>query len=220
MSSTGRGPRLGGPDDVYVTPSWCVRRLLEAWQVPAHSLLLEPAAGDGAIIRAVKGHPAGRACPWVAVESRSHAAPALQATGAETHIADFLQWETLGSTQARVRAVVTNPPFAHAEAFLRRSRELCPTAQLVFLVRLGFLAGGKRRALWRDLGQPDVYALPDRPSFTPDGATDSADYCWIVLPELRRDRGEFRVLNTTSAEERGRKPRRRKAPALEREYTR
>jgi hypothetical protein len=194
VSVAGHGPRRGGPDDFYETPAWCVARLLEAWR-PRAGAILEPAAGDGAIIRAASGLER----EWTAVECRATAAPALGATGAGIVIADFLSWEPPSMRLLEtVTTVWTNPPFKDAEAFIRRSALIFPDADLVFLVRLGFLASEGRLALWRDLGAPDVYVLPNRPSFTPDGGTDSADYAWIVLPgEERRKEGTFKVLAST-----------------------
>ncbi len=51
MSATNRG-RQRSPADDHPTPEWCVRRLVEAVDLPG-SRWLEPAAGDGAIVRAV-----------------------------------------------------------------------------------------------------------------------------------------------------------------------
>lgn len=206
MSSTGRGPRLGGPDDFYVTPSWVVDRLLDVW-TPPPGTLLEPAAGDGAIIRAINAR-IGAQNLWVAVECRATAAPKIQGAYA-TAIADFLTWEPAPHLVTQVTAVITNPPFKDAEAFVRRASDMFPEAALAFLVRLGFLASEERISLWRDLGAPDVFVLPNRPSFTPNGATDSSDYAWIVLPPEPRDFGVVRVLASTSPEVRGKRGRRK-----------
>jgi hypothetical protein len=197
VSATGRGPRRGGPDDCYPTPAWVVDRLLEAW-APRPGTLLEPAAGDGALIAAVNAKLGDR--DWLAVECRATAAQACRAAGANPVVADFLTWEP-GDLTDQVSAVITNPPFSRAEEFIRHADEICPTADLVFLVRLGFLASSGRLALWQDVGMPDVYVLPNRPSFTGDGATDASDYAWIVVPATDIDRhvGTFRVLAETPA---------------------
>jgi len=198
VSATGRGPRLGGPDDFYVTPSWCVRRLLEALDEPPQGPFLEPAAGDGAIIKAVGGSD------WTAVECRAVAKRDLFAAGAGVvHIDDFLTWEPPPGLV--IETIITNPPFALCEEFIRRAGELFPDATAYWLVRLGFLASEKRTRLWKDIGAPNVYVLPNRPSFTPDGKTDSADYCWIEIRPEYYDDGVFRVLAPTPASERGKR---------------
>lgn len=93
-------------------------------------------------------------------------------------------------------------PTSLAEEFVRHSRELYPHADLVFLLRIAFLASDGRQALWRDLGTPDVYVLPNRPSFTGKG-TDSADYAWFVWPKdaVRTDGGLW-ILKSTPVSER------------------
>lgn len=197
MSSTGRGPRLGGPDDFYVTPTWAVSRLLDRW-TPRKGWLLEPAAGTGAIIQAVNARLGDQT--WMAVECRATAAPECQAAGANPVIADFLTWEPEPHATTAVTTVITNPPFALCEEFIRRADQVFPDADIVFLVRLGFLASEGRVKLWRDVGCPDVFVLPNRPSFVESGATDSADYCWIRIPALHQASGTFQVLDSTPKE--------------------
>lgn len=206
MTATGRGPRRGGPDDFFRTPPWVIDRLMEVWG-PRSGLLLEPAAGDGALITAVKKWYPDQG--WLAVECRATAATACRAAGADPIITDFLTWEPAPAVAETVSAVITNPPFSLCEEFIRHADEVCPSADLVFLIRLGFLASEGRVALWQDVGAPDVNVLPNRPSFTEDGATDSSDYAWIVLPgDDCRTEGAFRVLAVTPlAERRSVKPR-------------
>ena len=47
---------------------------------------------------------------------------------------------------------------------------------------------------------PDVFVLPDRPSFTGEGS-DSADYAWFVWPSTIRA-ARFQVLKATPLAER------------------
>jgi hypothetical protein len=173
-----------------------VDRLLEAW-APRPGTLLEPAAGDGALIAAVNAKLGPR--DWLAVESRATTATACQAAGAYPVITDFLTWEPPAGTTDAVSTVITNPPFSLCEEFIRHADEICPAADLVFLVRLGFLSSQERVALWQEVGIPDVYVLPNRPSFTGNGKTDSSDYAWLTFPAVDIDRthGAFRVLAET-----------------------
>lgn len=191
MSSTGRGPRLGGPDDFYITPAWCVNRFIEDHRDSWIGKTVEPAAGNGAIIEAlcvsVDGFDAGNV---TAIECRATARAELERTGATVVIDDFLSIETV---DPEVDYVITNPPYSLAREFVEHSAKLYPNATRAFLVRLGFLASEERAAMFRD-SRASVYVLPNRPSFTPDGKTDSADYCWLVFDEEER----FCVLKTTS----------------------
>lgn len=73
---------------------------------------------------------------------------------------------------------------------------------VVALERLNFLEGEARNAWLREQA-PDVYVLPNRPSFTGDG-TDSIAYAWFVWPAGQHDRtsGRLEILPSTPAAER------------------
>jgi hypothetical protein len=209
-ATRGKKGRSGGPDDVYPTPAWCVRRLLEAWQ-PAPGALFEAGAGDGAIIRAVTAAIGAR--PWFAVESRATCGPILRGLPevVAAEIADFLTWEL--PAEADIAAVIANAPFSLNEAFIRRARLLFPAAQLAFLCRLNFLASEDRAPLYAELGAPDVYVLPNRPGFTTDGGTDNSDYGWFVFYPLAGRVGSLRHLALTPPEERGKRARKARRAA-------
>jgi hypothetical protein len=188
-----------------------VHRLLEAldWTAGrAPERWCEPAAGGGAIVKAVNQKVLETR--WIAVEKDFDSAADLQPLLCERDhfiLGDFLDWP--GGFDFAPEVVIGNPPYSLAEAFVRRSRSLWPGAQVMFLLRLGFLASAERASLWADAGHPDVYVLPDRPSFTGDGRTDGADYAWYVWgSETRRKwSGELRVLGRTPvADRRPRKP--------------
>jgi hypothetical protein len=186
MSSTNRGAERR-VDDAYLTPAWCVRRLLEAW-TPGDGILVEPAVGPGRIVDVLPGRD------WVTCDIQP-----TQVVSMSHHEGDFLE---LGQGYDDAAAVITNPPYSLAEEFVRHSRELYPHADLVFLLRIAFLASDGRQALWRDLGTPDLYVLPNRPSFTGKG-TDSADYAWFVWPRnANRADGGLKILDSTPASER------------------
>jgi hypothetical protein len=193
VSSTNRGAERH-TDDAYMTPKWCVRRLLEVWQPHGTSgILVEPAVGTGNIVRAIGTEQFA----WLTYDIRE-----VPSVG-EMHVTgDFLEVVSHGTD---AEAVITNPPYCLAEEFVRHSRALFPRADLVFLLRIAFLASAVRLPLWRDLGTPDLYVLPNRPSFT-GGGTDSADYAWFRWPDGKRDNGEVLVLSETPASDRKTKP--------------
>lgn len=227
MSSTNRGA-LRRSDDAYETPAWCVHRLLDSGALTdwlkgrgTPEVWLEPACGSGAIIRAVDSWVESRrmratsegwgAPSWYAQDIRPEAIEALGdlvSSAGTAHLGDFLKPGPSLWGEVPPDVVITNPPFSLAEQFVRRA--LASTrGQVAMLLRLGWLSSAKRAPLLHEM-PPDVYVLPDRPSFTGDGATDSADYCWCVWgPADERERrcGGFRVLATTPGEER-RAPRR------------
>jgi hypothetical protein len=72
------------------------------------------------------------------------------------------------------------------------------------LLRLNFLGGAKRTAFLR-ARPPDIYVLPNRPSFTGHG-TDACEYAWFVWPSNRqRHQGHVQVLAETRAQDRVRR---------------
>lgn len=194
MSATGRGA-VRRPFDFYGTPSWCVTRLLEAVALPGGAWL-EPSAGDGAIIRAV--NTARSDVRWYAAELREECKEPLRALTPMLRIGDFLadyvEWATF-----RCDVAILNPPFTHAQAFIKRCKGLADW--VCALERLNFLEGEERNE-WLRADAPDVYVLPNRPSFTGEG-TDATAYAWFVwTPERGRAEGRMRVLPTTPASER------------------
>ena len=193
MSATGRGT-VRNEADFYPTPAWCVHRLLERAELPGGDWL-EPAAGDGAIIRAC--HDRGDSnIHWTAVELRAECRKPLMELSHCVVGQDFLKWNSIGG----YRVLLTNPPFSLAEEFVRASLPLA--SYCVFLLRLNFLGSAKRRALFAN-EMPDIYVLPNRPSFTGKG-TDATEYCWMVwTPERGRTSGRIEILAETLAGQRG-----------------
>ncbi len=188
MSSTGRkdGKRLAA--DAYSTPSWVTRLILDAIDLPA-GRWLEPCAGDGAVIRAGDRDDVS----WTACEIRSECGPLLaELPLSDVYLGDFLALADQGQfSEQPYDVVLTNPPYSLAEDFVNACLPLA--RHVVFLLRLNFLGGAARAAFWHD-HMPDVYVLPNRPSFTGRG-TDSTEYAWYHWhgAKVRRE-GHIRVL--------------------------
>lgn len=160
MSATNRGAERV-EDDAYPTPAWCVRRLLEGLetaygaQIPVDNWH-EIAAGTGGIIRAVQEYRPMRVGRWFATELRENDelpfTPGLYAFAFE----DFLTQKPFRSDVA-----ITNPPFAIAEAMIKKSLERADW--VVMLLRSSFKSSA--RADWLRNEMPDQFDLPNRPSF-------------------------------------------------------
>lgn len=191
MSATGRGAERR-PSDYYPTPAWCVRRLLEEVYLPS-GRWLEPSAGDGAIIRAVNA--VRRDVEWWAVELRPECRESLEKTGAHVSVGvDYLR-----HSAGHFDVALLNPPFSEAQAFIDRAKE--SAEWVVVLESLNFFGSEERNDWWR-ADVPDVYVIPNRPSFTGAGM-DSVVYGWFVwTPERGRSIGRVRVLASTPAAER------------------
>jgi len=165
MSATNRNERGGGGVDYFPTPPWCVHRLLDVCPLP-FGRWLEPAVGGGDIVRAVADHAAyaGRV-EWRTMDLRDEVI-------ADVH-GDFLE----SVISERFAAVLTNPPFALALAFVQRSLALSPV--VAFLQRINWLRGSPEHNAWMRANTPSLYVLPQRPSFDGHG-TDATEYAWFV----------------------------------------
>jgi hypothetical protein len=160
--------------DLYPTPAWCVRRLMEAAVLPTHGIWMEPAVGDGAIIRVAR-----RYYPrvmWhtndIRPESLMHASINHTATH---YTGDFL--ELAPSITTPYECIITNPPFSMAFEFVKASLPIADN--VVMLLRLGFLESSDRNS-WIRQHMPDyVYVLPNRQGGTADGKTDVFTYAWF-----------------------------------------
>jgi hypothetical protein len=161
--------------DFYETPSWCVDALVENIMLP-HGTWLEPAAGNGSIIKRVSA--LGCQNRWVACELQPKFKPALEQVAEQVFIGDFFE----AVLPKDFAACVMNPPYSLAESFVKKA--LTHTETVCALLRLGFLSSKKRQA-WMSQNRPDVVVLCNRPSFTGTG-TDKTDYGWFVWrPEAK-----------------------------------
>jgi len=215
MSSTNRGSTRA-PLDYYRTPAWAVHRIMDALLPPALYSLpyfghwVEPCAGDGAIVRAVNDWipTVERKVDvlWQACElDQRHAKPLQASLGRDflgMRIGDTLTWDDpdIHYQASRFDVAMMNPPFRQALQFVEWG--VAHSLTTVALLRLGFLETSKRNG-WLRANPPDVYVLPNRPSFTGKG-TDSCVYAWMVWEHRRigRQHGEIRVLPDTPRKDR------------------
>lgn len=208
MSSTKRGGQRS-PSDNYPTPCWSTTRFLEAFVPKYHaqldeSLWLEPGAGEGNMIYAVQEYfrSTGQPIPtFDAAELREECREPLQKLGVRTvQIGDF--FKDGPPSPGPYDMVLTNPPFSLAMEFILRSLQ-ADTRFVAMLLRLNYLGSKKRHDFFR-LNAPDLYVIPNRPSFKGTGETDSIEYAWFVWDKMNmgRSSGEYRLLDLTPKEER------------------
>lgn len=185
MSATGRGAERREAD-FYPTPAWCVHRLLDHVELPGGNWL-EPGAGDGAIIRAVNFNRDD--VEWTALELREECRKPLLALGAVVGCPkDFLRTE---SARRNYAVALGNPPYLLAAEFIWNA--LAQSDQAIFLLRLNFLEGRGRRGLFESIGAPDVFVLPERPSFDGEG-TDACAYAWMRWRQGGTQEGRVSIL--------------------------
>jgi hypothetical protein len=176
-----------------------VRRLLEAVTLPVGHWV-EPAVGEGAIVRAVQSQIPGLV--WTTVDVRDIPVPSAVAIRDHFPEQSFLTLDPVFVKDAKV--VITNPPFLLAREFITESKRLCPNAIRVFLLRLNFLGSEDRREWLAEDMPAQIWQLPNRPSFV-RGKTDSIEYGWFVwFPGTSVSETTLRLLPLTSLEERKR----------------
>ena len=194
MSSTNRGNKRS-PADTYGTPLWCVHRALEHIALP-DGLWCDPCAGTGNIIQATQ--MVRPEVTWKAYEIRAECLEPLVNIGSDPTIVDFT------STNLKVPefdVVLMNPPYRLAQEFIEKS--LRHADHVIALLRLNYLGSKARNAFMRN-DCPDVYVLPNRPSFEYNGRTDSIEYAWMHWRRREKPRksGRVVVLPTTPRAER------------------
>jgi hypothetical protein len=156
-SATNKRPK----NDFYRTPDWAVDWLLKVEGDRVPRKLWEPCAGDGRIQRALVAH--GR---------QVIATDLVPRKGIEK--LDFLK-----AHRRLANGIVTNPPFRHAEAFIRKAHEL-RINYVALLLKADFLNSKRRAKLVREIGYPRwVYALAKRPDFL-DQNKPTMNCSWFV----------------------------------------
>ena len=148
MSATNRGSERIAQDN-YPTPLTAFEPLIPF--LPADGPVWEPACGDGRLISAMRQY-------------------GIDADGNDiVNGYDFLKDGT------RRFSIVTNPPFSLAFEFAQWA--VGHAVHVFLLLRLNFLASGKRRE-WFSTHEPNaLFVLCKRPSFV-NGGTDCTDYAW------------------------------------------
>ncbi len=214
MSATGRSG-VRQENDFYETPAWSVQRLLERVDLPG-GRWLAPCAGRGAIQRAVA--QVRTDVTWLANELvEEHARSLFEIpTVEQVYVGDFMASAELARASWNAPVVLDNPPYRLAEAVLRRAWQIAPHALVALLLRLNFAASDDRAGLMQ-AHPPDIYVLPNRPSFrvvertiVKDGrevkrtaTTDATEYAWFIWEPAtapRRTAGCLQVLDTTPLE--------------------
>ncbi len=162
MSSTARGASRENLD-FYPTPGWCVDLLLDALDVRPEWQCLEPAAGDGAIVRRLltRGVPSTHIA---ATEIDPARAEMVRMIVPDVRCADYLFAPV--ADVGVFDLIITNPPFALAADFARVALGMAgDRGTVALLLRLNWL-GSQERAAFHRAHPSDILLLPKRPEFT------------------------------------------------------
>lgn len=155
--------------DFYTEAPWAVDALLKAEVI--EGVAFDPAVGSGNIPARCKA--AGHFCRGSDLHDRG--------AGFPTH--DFLAddpWMGIG-----VRTIITNPPFALAEAFADRALSLPHISKIIIFQRLAWLEGKVRGPWFQRTGLTRVWVHSSRVSLAPNGEDipktgGSTAYAWFI----------------------------------------
>ena len=163
-------------DDFYATPAWMTRALLRRlpsnWSCQ-HGRVIEPCAGDGAIVRELQRARADLDVLTNDIVARRPMLPEflLDARKLET-------WQAFGRT-GRLDLVITNPPFDVAFDIAVQAYEAV-TLGMVLLLRLSWLEPTDDRGPWLKLHPPTRQITLPRYDWRGDGRTDSVTSAWFL----------------------------------------
>lgn len=174
------------PDEWYVEPYWPSQRLFEAGLLADCRTILDPACGYGRIVDSAARAGLVAAGSDIAPRWRSQPHQGVY------HVADFINgtWPAVKHRPvwSRPDLIASNPPFKHAEAFLRLSLDRARKA-VALLLPAGWVLGDKRSRRLEQTPLAAVLYLTPRPSMPPGpvieagikpggGEGDFAFYVW------------------------------------------
>ena len=162
-------------DDFYATPPACVVALLKAEQLLPYRIW-EPACGDGAICDVLQSS----LMPFIATDIVDRGYIGMEAQE------DFLLCE-----KQRAECIITNPPFALAEKFIRHAHKL-DIKYMALLLKTSFWHASRRAPLFEMWQPARIYAMTWRPDFRSLGAP-TMDCIWCVW-DGKSAKTEYRIL--------------------------
>lgn len=174
-----------------------VARRLVAWAgpLPHGATVLEPSAGDGALVRAIFDRHAARAVFVEALDVDPRAVDRLREIEEllfHPEVGDYMQRPAPSERYARA---YMNPPFEDGQDGRHVAKAMSESEEVVALLRLNALAGLDRRELvWSQVGAEwwlrGLAVFSGRPSFRAAGAATGSplsDFCAVHLTRERHD---------------------------------
>jgi hypothetical protein len=153
-------------DDFYPTPAPATWALLRRERFDGG--IWEPACGDGAISKVLEA--AGYGVVSTDLVARGYGEPRI----------DFLMEQRLLAPN-----VITNPPFKHAEEFVRKALDL-GAQKVAMLLRLAWLEGSQRKTLFESTPLARVYVASRRLAMSRGGIEQAGNggsmiaFSWFV----------------------------------------
>ena len=152
-------------NDAYFTPEWVTRVLLDQVFLPKN--IWEPACGDGAIAKVLK--ETARNVYASDIANYGYGEPGL----------NFFAYKCI---PAGFNAIVTNPPYTQAEAFIKHALALTlPLGGMVaMLLRHDYDTAKRRASLWQEPFRAKI-VLTRRPNWTASRkASPRHNFSWYI----------------------------------------
>lgn len=184
--------------DINYTPEAAIRALFNSDVAPPKERpLIEPAAGDGAIIKVALKY--GYTVK-LAVEKREEEFDGLTKLCKRVHCGDWrnivksTQLALITAAFLRDSSIVTNPPYSIGAQFAAACF-YTGAPYVALLLRLNVLGSATWKEIWNspEARLTALRTLEKRPSFHDDGHTDAAEYGWFVW-ELGRVPMDVRMI--------------------------
>lgn len=162
--------------DNYSTPRWAVDALFDQGE-SFHGITLEPACGEGNIVRATLDR---------FPDSEVHSSDLRLLPNPDLRVRSHSQEDFFTATRVADN-VITNPPFSIAQEFVEEALRKAK-CKVAFLMRLQFLEGKKRYHFFQESPPTYVYVFSERLSLYPEGHPDAGEfakggtmaYAWYV----------------------------------------
>jgi predicted RNA methylase len=146
--------------------------------------VLEPSAGNGVFLLAA-GAVGWDKSHWTCFEIRDEPHPVVPGIMTDwSNKIDFLEVHPSPVVGAKFNICIGNPPYKLAKQFVEKA--LKHADNVMFLLRLGFLASKKRSDLFTYHKPSNVWVLQTRPRFT-DVGVDNSEYCIVHWGPSRGD---------------------------------
>jgi hypothetical protein len=162
--------------DVKYTPAHATWSLLRCDVAPPRKRpVIEPCAGDGAIVRVLQldGY-----FVQLAVEIRREELSELKKL-CTASCDDWIDLCANGQPRLIDSAVVTNPPFSLAREIAMATLAHHPV-YMALLLRCNTIGSSPWSHFWNSFPPTAIRTLKERPSYTGNNKTDAAEYMWAV----------------------------------------
>jgi hypothetical protein len=167
--------------DYYPTPPWCTQLLLEHYPPPT-KYIVEPSAGDGAIVREIKRWKDVAVC---GIEIQERFEEPLRKCCDFVHMGDFFHHAKHAGNPINT-SYIGNPPYSLALQFIKEAMRL-GVRYIAMLLRMDFLGSKERARFHNEHPLTQLRVLGKRPAFKGTGATDVYNYAWFIWDKIWDD---------------------------------